>query len=475
MTTEGLEMDANKGWLLKILTGPHVGSEAVLSPGVYLLGRDEACDIILHDTSLEDKHFQLTVAADKIGLRILSKERQCYADGIAIDSDSIEVSPYQVISTGTFFFALGSAQEAWPPIELLGVGRGFEQAEEETSEEPMVNSDEQSALSSPPFSISMVWQRLWSNKWLANRSYLSVSIALIGIGISLLFITFTGSDVSRKGLESQTVEIDELIADYVIDATVRTLSKDGRKMLYIHGYTKTDEQRSAFMEALGKAEISAQTQLYSAERLRLAVSIILSQFLDTETDSVEVTGVSGFPGKVMLSGYVEQSDVWERVLEMIKMDVPGLQDYDNRVRTMDDAVQAIRRMLSDQKLSDKVDVNTVEHTIYLSSRTLSESEQRRLTELSKNFQKDFGNSPQLAYEGKGEPQIKKFEIDIAIQSISFGESPYLETLDGKRYIVGAVLDGNYIIKEINRMFILLSKDGEIGRYYFNKQASPSAP
>ena len=468
-------MDANKAWLLKILTGPHVGSEAVLSPGVYLLGRDDDCDIILHDTSLAGQHFELNLESDKIGLRILAKDRKSYINGIAIDDDSIDVNPYQVISTGTFFFVLGSAQEAWPPIELLGAGKDFEQVEEETIEEPAADSGKQSTL--PPSSPSAwsVWQQQWHDKHPINRTYLSIGIALIGIGISLLFSVFTASDVPSKGLESQVLEIDELIANYVIDATVRTVSKDGRKTLHIHGYTKTDEQRDAFMEALGKADISAQTQLYSSKRLRYAVSVILDQLINPETDSVEVTAVPGFPGKVMLLGYVEQSEVWGRVLDMVKADVPGLQNYDDQVRTMDDAVQAIKRMLADYKLSDKVDINTAEHTIYLSSRTLSAAEQSRLSELSEKFQSDFGNKPQLAYEGKGEPQIKKFELEIAVQSISFGESPYLETLDGKRYIVGAVLDGNYIIKEINRMFILLSKDGEIGRYYFNAKASSDSP
>ena len=468
-------MDANKGWLLKILTGPHVGSEAVLSPGVYLLGSGENCDIILHDTSLAEQHFQLTLEAHKISLSILAEDHPCYIDGAEIDADSIEINSYQVVSTGTFFFTFGSVQEAWPPIELLGAGRNFKQAEDKTTKEALKDGNRQPSSSSSPLLIPAAWRRLWRNNEPAYRIYLSVGIALIGIGISLLLVVFTAGDVPRENLETRSVEINELIEEYVVDATVRTMSLDGEKMLHIHGYTKTDEQREAFMEALGKAKITAQTQLYSSERLQLAVSVILGQFLNPETDDVEVSSVSGFPGKVMLSGYVEKSDVWKRVLDILKNDIPGLQDYDSQVRTMDDAVNALKQMLENQGFSDKVDINVDEHTIYLTSQTLSDSEQLQLAALSKNFREHFGNHPSLADTKQVKSKINKFSLDIELQSISFGQSPYLETQDGKRYTIGATLNESYTIKEINREFILLSKDGELGRYYFNEQSSLSLP
>ena len=289
----------------------------------------------------------------------------------------------------------------------------------------------------------------------------------------MLLVVFTASDVSRGGLKIKTETINELIEEYVVDATVRTTYMDGQAMLYIHGYARTDEQRSAFMEALAKADITAQTQLYSSERLRFAVSVILDQLLNSQTDNVEVSGVSGFPGKVMLSGYVESSDIWKRVLDTIKTDVPGLQSYDDRVHTMDDAIKVLYKMLAEQGLSDKVDINLVEHEIYLSSQKLSEAEQRQLATLSESFQEHFNNQPQLAYQEEGDPPINKFTPDIALQSISFGKSPYLETQDGKRYTIGAVIGDGYIIKEINRKYILLSKNGELGHYYFNTDKSPT--
>ena len=431
-----------------------------MSSGVYLLGRDAHCDIILHDTSLAEQHFQIIINEGKVGLSILSKEHPCYLDGEKIDSDTVEIKPYQVISTGTFFFALGPAQEAWPPVELLGAGQGFKQVEEEaTAETPKGDSPQPSSSS---------WQQLWRSDRPANRIYLSAGIALIGIGLSLLLVVFTTTDIPGENLETQSVEIDQIIEEYVIDATVRTVSRDGREMLYIQGYTDTDERRDAFMEALGKAKITAQTQLYSAQRLKLATSVILGQILNPATDKVEVSGVPGFPGKVRLSGYVEKSEVWARALDVIKDDVQGLQGYDNQVRTMDDAVNELNQMLVAQGLSDKVGINVDKHTIYLIWQTLSDTELQQLETLAENFRKKFDNRPLLADIDQGKSQINEFDPGINLQSVSFGEAVYLETQDGKRYTIGATLGEGYTIKEINREFILLSKDGELGRYYFNR-------
>lgn len=47
--------------LLRIFTGPHAGSEIELGSNASLLGSDEACDIILQDSSVAPRHARLTV------------------------------------------------------------------------------------------------------------------------------------------------------------------------------------------------------------------------------------------------------------------------------------------------------------------------------------------------------------------------------------------------------------------------------
>ncbi|MBC6413334.1 MAG: type III secretion system inner membrane ring subunit SctD [Chromatiales bacterium] len=470
-------MNSNKAWLLKVLTGPHIGSEAMLSSGSYVIGSDDDCDIILHDSSLSGRHFQLTLDTDKIILNILAQDHPCYIDGeeVASDDSTTVIEPYQVISSGTFFFTLGFVDKTWPPIELLGAGQNFKQeaahtTKAETTQEVIENADEKL----PPLPL-MLWQKLSSNYSSVNRIHLLVGISLISIAISMLLIVLTTSDVHQGNLETETVEINELIETHGLDATVETIFVDGQKNLSIQGYAKTEDQRQAFMEALGKAGISARTQLYSADKLHSAILVILEQVLNAESDEVKVSAVPGFPGKVILSGYVEDSNVWQNILDTIKTDVPGLQDYDDRVWTMDDAVQALEQMLADQNLSEKVVIDRLKHTIYLTVHTLSEAEQQRLEMISENYKAKYDNKPQLMYQEQGTPPVKQFELDVVIQSVSFGQLPYLQTDDGNRYITGGIIGDGYTIKEINQDFILLLKAGELGRYYFLERPQITAP
>lgn len=46
---------------LRIFSGTHLGAEITLPEGLYVLGNDDSCDIILQDTSLEARHIQLKV------------------------------------------------------------------------------------------------------------------------------------------------------------------------------------------------------------------------------------------------------------------------------------------------------------------------------------------------------------------------------------------------------------------------------
>jgi len=469
-------MKKNGDWLLKILTGPHVGGEALLSPGSYRIGRAESCDIILHDTSLAAEHFELHLAANKISLKLLATDHPYAIDGVVAAADLLEVKPYQLVSVGTLCFAIGAAHEMWPPIELLGARHGSEQPEAKDNPSSVTQATQETESAQPSQSSSLTsssptvtrWQRLTRRRSPISRASIAIGVAVLGIGGSMLFTVLSSGDIFREDLKARSAAIDELIQDYVLDASVRTLSEDGQQTLFIQGYTQTDEQRASFMEALGKANIAAQAQLYSSERLRHAVAVVLEQLLDPATDHVAVDSVAGAPGKVALRGYVEKKETWQRVLEMIDDDIRGLQGYQNEVRTLDDALDTIKHQLAAQGLTDKVGINIAAHAIYLSLNDLSESEQHSLQQLAQHFGEQFGAHPRLIYENQAPAEIKELKLDIDLQAISFGALPYLEMQDGRRYTVGARLDNGYTLKEINRSFILLSKDGELGRYYFNR-------
>lgn len=61
-------MQKSDGILLHIFSGYHIGAELCLHQGKYIFGSDDACDFILSDNSIADKHFVLEIIAKPLTL-----------------------------------------------------------------------------------------------------------------------------------------------------------------------------------------------------------------------------------------------------------------------------------------------------------------------------------------------------------------------------------------------------------------------
>ena len=48
--------------VLRIFSGLHIGAEIELTEGVYVIGTDDSCDLILSDSSLKARHAALRVS-----------------------------------------------------------------------------------------------------------------------------------------------------------------------------------------------------------------------------------------------------------------------------------------------------------------------------------------------------------------------------------------------------------------------------
>ncbi len=96
------------GVVLKIFSGPHLGAEAELLPGEYVLGNDPSCDIVLSDSSLMARHALLTVGESADGSHEFSASP---LDG-KVSQGGKDLPAGSPIQAGTPFFA-GFTCMAW--------------------------------------------------------------------------------------------------------------------------------------------------------------------------------------------------------------------------------------------------------------------------------------------------------------------------------------------------------------------------
>ena len=58
--------------ILRIFSGLHIGAEIELIEGIYVIGTDDSCDLILNDSTLKGRHAALRVSpeAGKLALTV---------------------------------------------------------------------------------------------------------------------------------------------------------------------------------------------------------------------------------------------------------------------------------------------------------------------------------------------------------------------------------------------------------------------
>lgn len=113
--------------VLRIFSGLHLGAEIELIEGVYVIGTDDSCDLILSDSSLKARHAALRVSAsgDAVSLSAEPLDGPVTCSGASIDEESgiAPLAPFQ----------LGLLTAAWIPGDAPDRAAGWAAVEERIS------------------------------------------------------------------------------------------------------------------------------------------------------------------------------------------------------------------------------------------------------------------------------------------------------------------------------------------------------
>lgn len=114
--------------VLRIFSGLHIGAEIELIEGVYVIGTDDSCDLILSDSSLKARHAALRVSVSEDTVRFSAEA----LDGSVVlagsrleeESDIAPLTPFQ----------LGLLAAAWLPDDAPDRAAGWASVEDQLKE-----------------------------------------------------------------------------------------------------------------------------------------------------------------------------------------------------------------------------------------------------------------------------------------------------------------------------------------------------
>lgn len=305
-------MTEKKEYILKILSGPHLGAEVLLDQDRYTLGRDDACEIILNDLEVADAHLTLCVAQDR--LRLTALGGSFLVDGREVGGTDAQVDFYQVVTMGNTRFAVGPGDAEWPGLTLP------ESVSPEPADIPFDTTADKRGFREAD---TRAKGRRFRPKWI-----LAVSCSCLAV-IAVSVITLKSGAVPSPGNQvviapaTPLEKLNQSIREMGLGDIRAELGETGQ--ILVSGYVRDEGEKKALSDRLGMRF----TDLEIKVRVNSAIVGACREVL--KASGLAVTVESMGPGQLIFSGSAEEKAAWETKKAMLEQDIPGIRSMAFRI------------------------------------------------------------------------------------------------------------------------------------------------
>ena len=481
---------------LKILSGNHIGAEIPLEPGRYSLGKDENCDLVLTDTSINEIELIIEITPEgQLQIQTSTADEPLYLNGSPAGS-SIQCNHFDIVTSSSLFFSLGPSDAEWPDLKLPALERpdpepeiGPEETEDSENEFPDSDADDDedddSSMADGLEALSEMGDEdddeyeddeeeeeedddeqdsllaRIDKKWL-----IAIPSALIIVFI--LILTFSGTSEPPPPVVSHINKARQIQMN--LNLKNISLKELPDKTLQVSGYVLTSKKKREFERLLREKAIPFNIQVVAMNELRNNADALLKsrgyKNLLLELDTT--------PGSLVLTGYVATSEELDRLVTSLKQEIHGLVSVVDQVENQTSRVNSLKSMIREKGLSTRVHLIERASEISLQGHLLDEGQVYHLQELVKRFRDRYGNEPTIIVATRspsGQSTVQKQTAadnnllpSLNIRGISMGRVPYVVMEDGSKYLIGAKLANGYIIEDINIEYLLLTNGTDRIKY-----------
>lgn len=432
-------------YLLKVLSGSNAGALVRLKVGEVVIGKSMSSDIILHDENIADLHIKLRVDEENITLEALAKP--VLIDNKEVDLGEHPLKPYQVVSLGSIDFFIADVRKPGR--------RGVESKTTEQVVPPTVNTEKLAGVSTTRSMKTQPTETKPKSKAL-GWTLLALGLGLLLIANFLFLRPYISGLAEKVGLsESAEQRAQEVLKKLQPTDLAVVRDPDGR--VAISGYVQNRDDKRELMNQALLAGNGINYRVWVREDLvanATQVARALGQ-MDLSFSNLE-------EGKLAAHGYVSDEADWAQIKANITSDVSGIQSIDDRsVQTLIKRKEALVQFIEKKGLSSRVKV-TIENGRIKVDGELTQTELKRWATLYDEFTQTNGTGPAIVENLYN----VRDRLKLVIRSVSVGETPFLVSKDGKKYMEGSSLGSDYFIKKITPDHVLLSNNGiEIPIYY----------
>jgi type III secretion system YscD/HrpQ family protein len=457
--------EPNPLFILKVLSGPHLGAEVQLGAGEYRIGRDLDCDVVLSDHSLAPEHALLAIAPE--GIRVQSRAGEVVIDR-RLHEDPARLLPFfTMLALGTTVLTVGPEAATWPNLQPPVPGIGESAPPAAVVEGAASRAAVQEAL--PPAATV-------ATKHTAGRHATGVRLAAVSVLLAaaigvLPFLgrgdqqQTTAPDLERlvmsedAGRDPAAATPEAAIRQRVADlglAGKLAVEPDGAERWLVRGHVQTADERQAVEAALDELELPLRYQVMVDAQLEQVARDTLTA-LGRRLDTVTVED-----GVLTLAGFIPEASDLQRAVDIVGRDVRGLRSIDNRVETERSILAAMQRRLADDGLGGLIRLDLENGQIIARGRVGGDRAEAWRA-LFDSFVEDFGRygMPIVSEVVRVQDDTAPATVQLDVRAVGgIGRQSWVILGDGEKYLEGSLLPDGWRIERIGAAEIVLARGGQ---------------
>jgi type III secretion system YscD/HrpQ family protein len=449
--------------ILKVLTGPNAGAEALLGERT-VVGSAETDDIMIGDAALAPGHFTIELKSGAINLVVGDAPLTLKSDAKA--KGSYPVAPFDLIKFGSTACAIGPEGAPWPafsPSDLLPPAAPAPEPVPPAVVAAPAPVEAGATIEDAPKPAPPPGPRRSRLPLIAAAG--AVLLIVLGVGGFLLLNSSGDEAVLQVGQATQKIVDDQGAKGVVV-------KHDDNGGVTVEGFVSTSEQQRRLRQALQAAGLPVKVKVVSLEQQASAVRTLAAAAgarLNVEADPDS--------GKLVLDGFLPEAGNVDTLLQNLRRDIADLRPIESHIVTAETVRAQVAERLRAAGLEGQATVDVAGNVVRIrgalaedgrkaAARVANELNERWMGMAKVEDATTAAGAPvpvparPAAVTVKASPPRAKFIIIVG------GKDGFVRDEAGRRYEVGDKLADGEVIEEIRVEEVVTSRDGVRYRYTF---------
>lgn len=336
---------------LRVLYGPQAGSRLSLSPGVYLLGTGDDCEVMLSGPRVRENHASLDFNGETLQISASDGE-VCDIHGSPLEQAHV-LTLGMPVELGGVWLTIDATDSPWPEAEAIAAMAGLAPSAASTEIHPPAAA----ALDTPgPANPRSPRSPLAVRIALATIAF--IGMATLGLSAWFLHGELAAAPAPSEAAATPPANDRDAPLRALLARIAPDLRMDLRRMsdggLELVGYAPDQPSRDRIVDQVRKLGGADNVQIYADSELLASARKVVASRNHPRRMMVSIASMKN--GRADITGAVASAPMRDVLVDAIRNEVPGVLEVTGSVRSSEDLASVLEERLISSGLSGKLQV-----------------------------------------------------------------------------------------------------------------------